>query len=191
MAVKQPWDRLEVESSRAFEAFAIYRDLGTGRSILSAWKLYIKQDKNTAGYFSKWAADYEWVKRAAAYDDYIEAEARKKLDRDAIKRKAKMLERHANTGRALQAFGLQHVQTNKQPVNSSDAIRAIRVGVDIERKSEGLPEYLIEVMNADDTELTAQYNELLAQIGGYRGGDETEGDHPTGQDSTSESPSDQ
>jgi hypothetical protein len=183
MAIKQPFDRLEGESSKAFEAFSVYRDLGVNRSTEQVAQRLSK----SIAIIQRWSGLHNWVVRATAYDDYIDAEARKKLDRNAIKRKAKMLERHANTGRALQAFGLQHVQTTKQPANASDAIRAIRVGVDIERKSEGLPEYLIEVMNADDTELTAQYNELVAEIGGYRGGDEEAGDHSTGQDSASES----
>jgi hypothetical protein len=166
MAAKD-WERRPDESTKAYEGFAIYRDLGTRRSIEAAWKLYIKQDKKTAGYFGQWAADFDWVARAAAYDDYIDREARKKLDRDAIRRKADMLKRHADTGKALQAFGLQHVRNNQTagPLRSSDAIAAIAKGVEIERKSEGLPEYLVSVMDATDDDLVRQYNELLSNLG--------------------------
>lgn len=180
MAAKTAWDRLDEESTKAYEAFSVYRDLGTNRSLDAvAQKL-----KKSATIMGRWSSTYDWVNRAIAYDEYIDAQARIKLDRDAIKRKADMLKRHAGIGKALQSFGLQHVQTTKQPAKAADAISAIKAGVEIERKSEGLPEYLIEVMEASNDDLTRQYNELLAQIGSPGSGNEAQGDAPTGSDST-------
>jgi hypothetical protein len=184
MATKQPFDRLDGETSRAYEAFAVYRDLGVGRT-LEKVQVHFNRPSSWYRVIAGWSSDNNWVARAAAYDDYIDAEARKKLDRDAIKRKASMLQRHAQSGRALQAFGLQHVQTTKAPAKAADAISAIKAGIEIERKSEGLPEYLIEVMEASDDELARQYNELLAQIGGTGSRDETAGDASTGSDTAS------
>lgn len=179
------WERRADESVKAYEAFSVYRDLGISRSIESVAHKLSKSDQ----LIKRWSYTHDWVQRVTAYDDYIDKEARKKLDRDAIKRKAAMLQRHANTGRVLQGKGLEFLQAHGVD-RGTDAIRAIVKGVDVERKAEGLPEWIFEVVDADDTELTRQYNELLAQIGGYRSGDETAGDHPTGQDSASDNPTD-
>lgn len=173
---RRAWDRQPGESLKAYTAFAAYRDIGISRSIDAAWQRYSETDKITPGYIRKWAVTYEWVERTRAYDQYIDAQAQKKAERDAITRKAKMLERHAALGRVLQTKAIEHLQANKidQP---KDAIAAARLGVDLERKSEGLPEYLIEIMNASDVDLTKQYNELLSALGADVQGDEpTEGD---------------
>lgn len=186
MAQRRMYDRLPEESSKAYDAFVVYRDLGVSRSIEIAWQRYSKSDKRVPGYFKQWSATYNWVERAAAYDDHIEAEARKVIERDAIKRKADMLKRHAQTGKALQSFGLTYLNDKKQPDKAADAISAIKSGVDMERKSEGLPEYLLEIMNADDNELTRAYNQLLTEIGGDRSGDETPGDSDTDEDASAD-----
>lgn len=182
MAARQAWDRLDDESTKAYEAFAVYRDLGVNRRLDD---VAAKLNKSTT-IMGRWSSQYDWVNRAAAYDDYIEAKARIKLDREAIKRKADMLRRHADIGRSLQGFGLQHVQANKKagPIKSADAITAIKTGVELERKSEGLPEYLMQIMETPDDELTRQYNELLASIGSPGSGNETQGDASTGQETT-------
>lgn len=174
MAVKA-WERRPDETTKAYAGFAAYRDLGVKRSIESAWKQYANTDKKMSGYFGLWAAEFDWVARAAAYDDYIDAEARKRLDREAIRRKADMLRRHAEVGKVLQTRGLQFLQQHGID-RGSDAITAIIKGIDTERKSEGLPEYLLQVMDATDDELARQYNELLATIGGTGSGNEEAGD---------------
>lgn len=176
MAQRRAYDRLPDESSKAYDAFAVYRDMGVNRSTYDAGQ---KLGKSIA-VIQRWSTLHNWVERAAAYDDHVDAEARKLIERDAIRRKADMLKRHADIGRGLQSFGLQYLKDKKKPDKAVDAINSIKSGVEMERKSEGLPEYLIEVMNADDDELARQYNALLAQIGGGGSGDEAPGDSDTG-----------
>lgn len=171
MAAK-PWDRRPDESGKAFEAFSVYIQLGTTRTLDAV----AKQLKKSATIMGRWSSAYSWVSRAADYDSWVDLEARKKLDREAIKRKADMLRRHAETGRALQSFGIRHIQTAQQAAKGADAINAIKTGVELERKSEGLPDYLLEVMEATDDDLTRAYNDLIAQIGGITSGDEEAGD---------------
>lgn len=178
---RQIYDRLPDESSKAFSAFVIYRDMGVNRNVEKVQEALNK----SSGYLRQlyeWSGVYNWVERAAAYDDYIEAQARKKLERDAIKRKADMLKRHSEIGRFMQSKGVEYLKDTKKGIDkSSDAITAISKGVELERKSEGLPEYLIEVMSASDDDLQRRYNELLAQIGGVGSGDDTPGDSDTGE----------
>lgn len=176
------FDRQPSETNKAYTAFCIYRDMGLKRSIESAWKQYIQADKRVSGYFAQWSVTYDWVERARAYDDYIEAAARKKVEGEAIARKAAMLRRHADLGRALQHFGAGYIQKAKAVDKSQDAIVAIRTGVEMERKAEGLPEWILEVVNADDNELVRQYADLLAQITGHGSGTEAPGDRDPGAD---------
>lgn len=179
MAQRRAYDRLPDESSKAYDAFVVYRDLGSSRSTDQVSQ---KTSKGIA-LIQRWSASYNWVERAAAYDDHIEAEARKLIERDAIRRKADMLKRHADIGRFMQSKGVEYLKKDKALDKSSDAITAIKSGVEMERKSEGLPEYLLEIVNADDDELARRYNALLAEISGGGSGDETPGDGDTGENS--------
>lgn len=179
MTTRRVYERLPDESSKAYAAFTVYRDLGESRTIE---KVQQKLSKST-GYqrqLLEWSATYSWVDRATAYDDYIEAQARKRVERDAIRRKADMLKRHADVGRFLQSKGVEYLRADGKGIEkSSDAITAIKSGVDMERKAEGLPEWIFEIVNADDDELTRQYNQLLTEIGSTGSGDETAGDSDT------------
>lgn len=180
---RQPYERQTDESDKAFEAFALYRDLGTNRTTDAV----ARQLSKSLALIQRWSAQYAWVERVAVYDAYIDAQARKQLERDAIKRKADMLKRHALLGKVLQQKSAAYL--DKHGIDrSSDAIAAARVGVDMERKAEGLPEYLMEVMNADDSELARQYAELLAQVSHSGSGDAEAGDAPAGTDAAETAP---
>lgn len=173
-------DRLSQESTKAYAAFLEYRNMDVDRSIDAAWKRYSKTDKITPGYFRQWSVTYHWVERARAWDDFIEAEAQKKIAKAAIDRKAKMLERHASIGRTLQGFGLEYVREHKKVDKSADAITAITKGVEMERKAENLPDWVFEVTQADDDDLIRRYHELAASVGGGGSGTETPGDTDPG-----------
>lgn len=176
MAAK-PYDRLPEESNPAYEAFAIYRDMGTGRSTDAVVQ---RTGKNRA-LIHRWSSENSWVARVRAYDEYVDTQARQKAERDAINRRAEMLKRHALTGKVLQQKGIEYIDKHGMD-KSSDAITAIAKGIDIERKTEGLPEYMMEIVNADDNELARRYAELLAEIGGTGSGDEAAGDAAAGTD---------
>lgn len=64
MAELDPWDRQPGETSKAYEAFVTYRDLGAGRTQLSVEKALGK----SKALISRWAAAHDWVRRAAAWD---------------------------------------------------------------------------------------------------------------------------
>lgn len=175
MPTPLPYERRSDESSKAFEAFTVYRDLGAGRST----DLVSQRLRKSIALIQRWSREYDWVQRCRAYDDYIDAQARKQVERDSIKRKADMLKRHALTGKVMQQKGVEYL--DKHGIDkSSDAVTSIKAGIEIERKSEGLPEYLVTVMEAPDDELARAYAELLAQIGIDRSGDETAGDTASG-----------
>jgi hypothetical protein len=74
----RPWDRQPNESPKAFEAFAIYRDMAYRRSLAAvAWKL-----SKSKTLLSRWSAKHGWVKRVAAWDAYNDQESRNELEQE-------------------------------------------------------------------------------------------------------------
>jgi len=73
----QPWERIPAEGPKAFRAFSIYLQLGTDRSIYKAAQEHARAlakegkstGESTAKNWEKWSVRYEWVTRAAAFDD--------------------------------------------------------------------------------------------------------------------------
>lgn len=120
MAQRRAYDRLPDESSKAYDAFVVYRDMGVSRTVE---KVQASLNK-TSGYLRQlyeWSRVYDWTDRAAAWDDHIEAEARKLVERDAIRRKADMLKRHAEIGRFMQSKGVEYLKQG----NSLDKTSAV------------------------------------------------------------------
>lgn len=64
MAELDPWDRQPGETSKAYQAFVTYRDLGHDRTQL----LVEKELGKSKALISRWAGAHDWVARAAAWD---------------------------------------------------------------------------------------------------------------------------
>lgn len=78
-------ERIPGEGARAFNAFLAYRDLGPERSIDKAYRVATQQQESSrraSGTWMNWAAQFEWVERARAYDGYLEAKARRSRERE-------------------------------------------------------------------------------------------------------------
>ena len=81
--------RLTGESSRAYQAFRTYRDLGPGRSLDLAYESFcsvsnpgkLRRSARRPGYWAEWSHKFNWVERAEAYDDLID-ETRRKADEE-------------------------------------------------------------------------------------------------------------
>ena len=86
---REAWDRAEGESPEAFQAFALYRDLGVdGRSTARVARELGKTKQLT----DRWSGKHRWVVRAAAWDDHQDQLAQEELKRMGVQ--ARM--RHAN-----------------------------------------------------------------------------------------------
>jgi hypothetical protein len=71
----EPWRRIKnKESSKAYEAFCVYRDLGVTRSLNQV----VHKCGKSRSLLDRWSSKYRWVERAAAYDEYLEEERRKR-----------------------------------------------------------------------------------------------------------------
>lgn len=134
MTMSKPWMRVKNETPKAFEAFCAYRDLGPGRSMREAVGVLGK----ASGYervLEEWSRTYDWVKRAAAFDDMI-AERTAEASADRAVRAAA---RHADAGRKLIEKGIEALGTKSAENITVEGIRGlIGDGVKIERLSLGL-----------------------------------------------------
>ncbi|HEX5705603.1 MAG TPA: hypothetical protein VFX97_20545 [Pyrinomonadaceae bacterium] len=64
MAELDPWDRQPGETSKAYEAFSIYRDMGAQRTVRRVAQHLNKSQQLING----WSGKNNWVARAAAFD---------------------------------------------------------------------------------------------------------------------------
>lgn len=69
----KPWERQEAESARAYEAFSLYRDMGPQRSY-RAVREKLGRSSGYERHLEAWAARFDWVSRANAWDDLLSAE---------------------------------------------------------------------------------------------------------------------
>jgi hypothetical protein len=97
---KQPWERLPEETSKQYEAFCIYRDLGPSRSLEKCGKemAEIGQQSYHPKYIRSLSSKHNWVSRAMSYDNYLEKLIREENEL-AIQ---EMVRRHAEESKEIQ-----------------------------------------------------------------------------------------
>ncbi len=67
------------ESTKAYESFVSYRDMGIGRSLLKVWRQQSGNETATSvpGKITAWSEQFDWLSRARAYDAHLELTVRK------------------------------------------------------------------------------------------------------------------
>lgn len=131
------WTRMKNESSRAYHAFCIYRDLGPQRSLEKVREELRKEGKRISKtLIFRWSTKYNWVERATAYDDYLD-EIKRAEQEKAIK---EMAERHAKIAMAVQQKVIERLkELDVSELSPSDMIRWLDVAIKVERLSRGEP----------------------------------------------------
>jgi hypothetical protein len=102
-----------------------------------------------------WAEWFDWKARAARRD----REAAEKADRDAIRRRAAMLTRCRQAGELMVARGMERLQKGAIETDGA-ALSAIVRGIEVWRTAEGLPAWLLGVLNGSEDDLERTYREL-------------------------------
>lgn len=97
-----PWEQQPGESAKAFEAFAIYRDMGVERSVR---KVTQRLNKSLT-LIGKWSSAYNWPERARAYDRDLDRQAHAQ----AVREVRSMTNRHIRIAMQLQAKALQALE---------------------------------------------------------------------------------
>lgn len=129
----EPWERQPGETSRAYAAFSVYRDLGPQRSLAKALAAAAKKPSNRR-HWQRWAAKYRWVERAQAYDDYLDRLAREKAEQE----RAEMAKRHAQMALLfLQRVAERMRNLRPEELSPAELARWFRVAVEVERLARG------------------------------------------------------
>lgn len=129
----RPWERQEGESSKAFFAFCLYRDLGLERSITKVAQKY-NAERNLRGLMGRWSKKWSWVKRVREYENHIDRVARAEHEADL----KKMTDRHLTLSMAMQAKGAEKLKgLDGKTLSPRAAITAITAGAKLERLSRG------------------------------------------------------
>lgn len=96
-----------------------------------------------------------WVMRARKLDE----EARKRTDEIVVRERADMFVQHALAGAELVELGLNYLEENGI-TSDSVAIKAIKQGTDLERRSLGIAELLKKIATMSDSQLEKRAQEL-------------------------------
>lgn len=126
------WERCPGESTKAYNAFCAYRDMGPERSLEKTGRTLDKP--RTKQYLGEWSVKYNWVERATAYDDYIEK--KKRADREAEIQK--MVKKHARIATKLQKKALERLKKlDPSKLTPSAVLNFLTEAIRIERLSLG------------------------------------------------------
>jgi len=103
-----------------------------------------------------WADRYGWYDRA----DTRDRAAAKIADTEAAKETAKFLKAQQQAGQLLRLKGVQYLAQENAITDGRTAIAAVKTGIDIERQSLGLPEWIAKILNADASTLQSEIADM-------------------------------
>lgn len=150
----KPWERQPDETPKPFEAFCVYRDMGTERSLSRVAEKLQKSDT----LMGRWSSKYRWVERATAWDD-----ERERVDRDiAQKEQAKaikeMRKRHADIATSLLVKAAQALlKLPAEDIKPADIKGFVEAGAKLERISRGDVGEVIEERDGSTTIPAVQF----------------------------------
>ena len=130
----EPWERRKSESTKAYESFCIYRDMGRERSLS---KVAEKQQKS-GSLIGRWSRENDWVNRAAKWDDEQERIEREIAQKEQAKAIRDMRKRHADLAQAMlikSARALARIPEDE--IKPQDVSRMVDIASKLERISRG------------------------------------------------------
>jgi hypothetical protein len=147
----EAWEQQSREGTKAFEAFAVYRDAGADRSIREVARQLRRDDATLFG----WSSAYRWVDRARQFDAHND---RQKTRTEAREREA-MRVRQIRSAQRIQATALEALQElEADMLTTGDVLRYLEVGIKLERLVRGTDE--------GDEAGRAAYQALWERLGG-------------------------
>ena len=128
----EPWERLEGEGVKAYEAFSVYLELGEERSI----RAVAKQLNKSTTLIGRWSRTYQWVERTAAYD----VDVQRKAHAQAVKKRRKMADRHISIALKLQEKALQALKDmDPSEIDPKNLVAFIREATKLELEADPAP----------------------------------------------------
>lgn len=164
---RQPWEKLPRESFKAFQAYAVFRDLGPTRTLPKVAEALSKSLPLIKG----WSAKHDWVNRAEAYDMYVDQRYREEREGDL----AEMRRREGALGALFQTVVFQRMRGHGEageddyvpPLSARDldaysAAKLAESSVRLIRLSRGQPTELVKgALLVSGTELQRIAGDLI------------------------------
>lgn len=145
------------ETAKHYQAFLVWYELDRH---YDKTRTKLGVNKNT---LANWIKVFEWHARADVLDAHAQAKIDSKLVNERVKRQAKMNETHFQTGQELLIVSNKYLEENGID-NGAQAIAAAKAGVEIQRKVEGLPDWLIDIFGMSEAELVKERARLLSEL---------------------------
>ena len=120
------WERQPGESAQAYEAFAIYRDMGSNRSL----RVVAEQLSKSDTLIKRWSREKKWGERCRAYDNHLDDVARQ----EALRKYKKMRTRHIGIALQLQEKALAELKNLPDgSMTPKDIIQFLDKATELER----------------------------------------------------------
>jgi hypothetical protein len=135
---RQVWERLPMETAKAYAAFTKYRDLASRRTLREVAQMSGCSAQN----IERWSRRWNWVIRCREYDLVEEEKIREQMSRDRMAHHRRQIQ----IGQALQSVavaGLRELQARleqKLPLNLAPSEVALLEKLGDELESKGLGE---------------------------------------------------
>lgn len=124
---RNPWDKRPGESSRAYEFYRRFRDLGPLRTFDP---LVDPEHRVTLNTIREWSQKHDWRDRALAWDD----EVHRLEDQARLEALRGMHDRHQRAGRMAQSVAIQALsQVRAEDIPPYAAARLLELGARLER----------------------------------------------------------
>lgn len=155
---RRSWERLEGETTTQHELFARYRDLKPGLRTVEAVSKQ-KGVKHAHQTLKDLCAEYHWVARANAYDDFVYTQAERIERWKRIGSLRKMRERHRDVGKIAMDKALRAIRkTSFVPKTPSEVATLIKAALALE-ESGHVFDPLEAIVSGDENEQPTEETE--------------------------------
>jgi len=178
------WERRADETDKAFRAFVVYRDMGTGRAIDRIPQFILGPTGaplyKSVRYFRVWSSQYNWVERVRAYDAHLDDVRRKATEDEIRKEREDMRKTHRTIARAMQDRIIAKLMPDPKDRSTYLPVKDIKPGqipawvkiaTDLERLTMDMPTIMISDAGEQGIDKYAEakwldeYNKLMAEYG--------------------------
>lgn len=148
-----PWEKLESETMKQFQAFVVYRELGPTRTLREAAIIHYRIPEGQYDpkmgkmrVFERWSARNKWVQRCEEYDQYVELKESEK-NADTVRR---MKVRHQSIAAAATAKVVEGINAlDATKLNGVQLMQMFDLAVKNERLALGVPNDITALTNVE------------------------------------------
>jgi hypothetical protein len=79
---EEPWTKREDETSRAYDVFCVYLELGPRERSLQKVCEELGKKSGYVRHLERWSSEHDWVDRAAAWDEHMAEKRRQEYEKE-------------------------------------------------------------------------------------------------------------